>query len=256
MEQQSGHIAVAIDTKLLSERLDSSVIIGEREKKTEWETWKSEQGHPGQEEKLSQKIRSRERVKVKWKGWKVRESECESKGKENWVRVRLRERERVCRTETALPARGLSGLQAAEQWQETSAWNFSLRAGMRAPYPGSRGPAPPCVQQRCHSVRSSGQGWPQAVWGGSTLGVGCTLRFINFFLNYNYSFTAGLAIQHHTLHFLIVTAESFNFQLISSNSVHCCLTFSVSESSVVKMQKRHFALFYSRGYSGVSGQQQ
>lgn len=36
------------------------------------------------------------------------------------------------RTETALPARGLSGLQAAEQWQETSAWNFSLPAGMRA----------------------------------------------------------------------------------------------------------------------------
>lgn len=56
------------------------------------------------------------------------------------------------RTETALPARGLSGLQAAEQWQETSAWNFSLRAGMRAPYPGSRGPAPPCGRQRRHSL--------------------------------------------------------------------------------------------------------
>lgn len=49
-----------------------------------------------------------------------------------------RESERASerRTETALPARGLSGFQAAEQWQETSAWNFSLRAGMRAPYPG------------------------------------------------------------------------------------------------------------------------
>lgn len=33
---------------------------------------------------------------------------------------REREREKECRTETALPARGLSGLQAAEQWQETS----------------------------------------------------------------------------------------------------------------------------------------
>ncbi len=72
-----------------------------------------------------------------------------------------RGRESERRTETALPARGLSGLQAAEQWQETSAWNFSLRAGMRAPYPGSRGPrAALRSTETSLSVGSSGQGWP------------------------------------------------------------------------------------------------
>lgn len=33
MDEQSDHIAVAIDTKLLSERLDSSVIMVERGRK-------------------------------------------------------------------------------------------------------------------------------------------------------------------------------------------------------------------------------
>lgn len=54
------------------------------------------------------------------------------------------------RTEAALPARGLSGLQAAEQWQETSAWNFSLPAGMRALIQDLVAPAPPRGQQRRH----------------------------------------------------------------------------------------------------------
>lgn len=79
-------------------------------------------------------------------------------------REREREGEKERRTETALPARGLSGLQAAEQWQETSAWNFSLRTGMRAPYPGSRGPAPPCGQQRRHSLLGR-RGLPQTDQG-------------------------------------------------------------------------------------------
>lgn len=83
--------------------------------------------------------------------------------------MRLRE----SRAETALPARGLSGLQAAEQWQETSAWNFSLRAGMRAPYPGSRGPAPPCGQQRRHSLLGrqgrAGRRQPGRVGGGGLM---------------------------------------------------------------------------------------
>lgn len=57
------------------------------------------------------------------------------------------ERERERRTETALPARGLSGLQAAEQWQETSAWNFSLRAGMRALIQGLVAPRRPAVNR-------------------------------------------------------------------------------------------------------------
>lgn len=104
-------------------------------------------------------------------GLKSKVGKFESKEKENGVKVRYRERE--SRTETSLPARGLSGLQAAEQWQETSAWNFSLRAGMRAPYPGSRGPTPPCGQQRRHSVRSSGY---RQSGGGSILGVGCKLK--------------------------------------------------------------------------------
>lgn len=55
------------------------------------------------------------------------------------------ERERACRTETVLPARGLSWLQAAEQWQETSAWNFSLRMGMRALIQGLVAPRRPAV---------------------------------------------------------------------------------------------------------------
>lgn len=51
------------------------------------------------------------------------------------------------RTETALPARGLSGLQAAEQWQETSAWNFSLPAGMRALIQSLVAPRRPAVNR-------------------------------------------------------------------------------------------------------------
>lgn len=61
--------------------------------------------------------------------------------------------------ETVLPARGLSGLQAAEQWQETSAWNFSLRTGMRAPYPGVSWPrAALRSTETSLSVGSSGRG--------------------------------------------------------------------------------------------------
>lgn len=67
--------------------------------------------------------------------------------------------ERESRTETVLPARGLSGLQAAEQWQETSAWNFSLRTGMRAPYPGVSWPrAALRSTETSLSVGSSGRG--------------------------------------------------------------------------------------------------
>lgn len=51
------------------------------------------------------------------------------------------------RTETALPARGLSGLQAAEQWQETSAWNFSLPAGMCALIQSLVAPRRPAVNR-------------------------------------------------------------------------------------------------------------
>ncbi len=39
----------------------------EREKQIVWETQKCEQEHPGREEKLSQKMKSGERVRVKWK---------------------------------------------------------------------------------------------------------------------------------------------------------------------------------------------
>lgn len=71
----------------------------------------------------------------------------------------LTQRERESRTETVLPARGLSGLQAAEQWQETSAWNFSLRTGMRAPYPGVSWPrAALRSTETSLSVGSSGRG--------------------------------------------------------------------------------------------------
>lgn len=80
--KQSGCTVVAIATKLLSERLDSSVIV-----------FKEESGRLSASEKRrertscirgtrSQKIRSKERARAT--------SECESKGKENRVRVRLR----------------------------------------------------------------------------------------------------------------------------------------------------------------------
>lgn len=57
------------------------------------------------------------------------------------------------RTETALPARGLSGLQAAEQWQETSAWNFSLPAGMRALIQSLVAPRRPAVNREGRAAR-------------------------------------------------------------------------------------------------------
>lgn len=67
----------------------------------------------------------------RWQKGELREKRNQSKAR--GARARKTSKCGVrARTETALPARGLSGLQAAEQWQETSAWNFSLPAGMRA----------------------------------------------------------------------------------------------------------------------------
>lgn len=107
---------------------------------------------------------------MKWKAGEWGEiiwNKREKKSKQEW------ESERERRAETTLPARGLSGLQALEQWQETSAWNFSLWAGMRAPYPGSRGPTPPCGQQRRHSLSGraarASHRQPERVGGGDLM---------------------------------------------------------------------------------------
>lgn len=107
--------------------------------------------------------RERERFDRVWVKWKIK----------NKRERGLRER----RTETVLPAQGLSALRTVEQWQETSAWNFSPRAGMRAPYPGTRGPAPPCGQERRHSLEGLVRGLED-----KELGVG-TLNYIQYTLS-------------------------------------------------------------------------
>lgn len=129
-EKESGHSVVAIATILLSGRLDSCYHKSER--------LSGRCVHTALEENLRGVSEGKGSIWIKAGGGCKQERGLES------------------RTETVLPARGLSGLRAAEQWQETNAWNFSLRTGMRAPYPGSRGPAPPFGQQRRHSAAGRG----------------------------------------------------------------------------------------------------
>lgn len=83
VEKESGHFAVAIATELLSGHLDSSVITRE----SAWETdrnrdWVGDvrEWASNMLEKLSQKMKSGERVRVEWERLRREKSEFESKG--------------------------------------------------------------------------------------------------------------------------------------------------------------------------------
>jgi len=73
---------------------------------------------------------------------------------------------------------------------------------MRAPYPGARGPAPPCGQQRRHSLLGR-----RGLGGGGGLDVHCQIE------QEKVNFTAISAFQRHTLYLVIVNAERLSAYL-------------------------------------------
>lgn len=153
VEKESGRFAVAMATELLSGRLDSSVITRERERNRLC----------GRRKSVSKNILDeRKNWARKWKvvkewewsgrgGWRVKKNE--SKGKEKWARVRLREGERasVGRKQLYLHEAYL-GSRLQNNGRKRVHGTFPSERACVPLIQGLVAPAPPCGQQRRHSL--------------------------------------------------------------------------------------------------------
>lgn len=147
----SGHFFVSIVTELSSPRLDSSVISRD----CEWELWRSELRHGEEEERLrSKKLRRGERVRVKWKSWRVKK---DWKWERERERLTLRERGREWSSSTCTSLIWPPGCRtmAGNRSMELSPCQRACVALIQGPV----APTPPCAPQIRHcAAGSKGQG--------------------------------------------------------------------------------------------------
>lgn len=171
--EESGHFFVSIVTELSSPRQDSSVISRD----CEWELWRSELRHGEEEERLrSKKLRRGERVRVKWKSWRVKKDwKWERERGLHWEREGERERVKQLYLHQSYLASRLQN-NGRKQVHGT----FPLPAGMRCPYPGSCGPHAALRStdtSLCCRVEGAGAGYRRPGQSGKQgSGGGCCVR--------------------------------------------------------------------------------